>query len=399
MKMVNEVELDETQKQIFEKISKNDNDGLRIVLTQYKGSVNFVDENGMSPLQHACYKGNKDAVQMLLDQGADVNFSEHGANYTSLHFAALSGNTEIVLLLLHAGANPNTLNSVSRTASQMAAFVGNHACSSIINNFIPKSEVEYYTKLQGQQTEPYLPAFLLDSFHKFIIQTNIHPVRIALNLQKFGLTDHLKKIKKVLELMTEKEIKEKKYEINEVMAFKYHYLSWIIGEIIRCQEHFQTRKEQGSEMKHDFVELFAKRVLKENKNGQLDYLEYTIRDCAREFPFRECTIFRQIVSQLANKDCPPALDVLKAAINGHRGFVDDITFCSSCGEEKPDKKCSKCKEVQYCDRECQRLHWFMHKKNCARPTSSSSTSHVQNSTKKDIDANEIREQLQNLVTS
>lgn len=401
--MVNTVELTDTQKEIFEKITKNEIDGFKALLAQLKSSVNFVDENGMSPLQHACYKGNKNAVQMLLDQGASVNYSQHGANYTSLHFAALSGNTEICILLLDAGVNTNALNSVNRTATQMAAFVGNHACVATINNYIPKSDIEYYTKLQGQQTEPYLPPILLDSFHKFVIQINIHPVRVALNLQKYNnLTDHLKQVKKVLDLMTEKEM-HKTYDINELMAFKYHYLSWIIKEIIRCQEHFQTRKDNKTDMstdssKHDFIELFTKRVLKENKLGQLDYLEYTIRDCAREFPFRECTIFRQVVSQLANKDCPPALDVLKNAINGQRGFVDDITYCSTCGEEKPDKKCSKCKEVQYCDRECQRLHWFMHKKTCTRPTSNTSSTSQAN-IKKEIDSDEIRAQLQNLVTS
>lgn len=71
---------------------------------------------------------------------------------------------------------------------------------------------------------------------------------------------------------------------------------------------------------------------------------------------------------------------------------DETTYCSTCGDEKPDKKCSKCKAVQYCDRECQRLHWFMHKKTCARPTSNTAAT-----AKKEIDVAEISEQLQNLV--
>lgn len=204
----------------------------------------------------------------------------------------------------------------------MAAFVGNHAAVATINNFVPKSEIEYYTKLQGQQTEPYLPVFLLDSFHKFVIQSNIHPVRIALNLQKFGsFSDHLMQLRKVLEMMAEREM-QRPHEINEIMAFKYHYLGWVINEIIKCRDHFQSRKDQSaSDKQSDYCELFAKRVLKENKNGQLDYLESTIRDCVREFPFRECTIFRQVVSQLVSKDCAPALDIIRSAINGQRGFV------------------------------------------------------------------------------
>lgn len=212
------------------------------------------------------------------------------------------------------------INSVSRTASQMAAFVGNHAAVSTINNFVPKSEIEYYTIIQGQQTEPYLPVFLLDSFHKFVIQSNIHPVRIALNLQKFGsFNEHLKQLRNVLEMMAEREM-QRRNEVNEIMAFKYHYLGWMIAEIIKVREHFQSRTTTAQPIT-DYCELFAKRVLKENKNGLLEYLESTIRDCVREFPFRECTIFRQVVSQLVSKDCTPALEVVRSAINGQRGFV------------------------------------------------------------------------------
>lgn len=256
-----------------------------------------------------------------------MNSSKHAANYTALHFAALSGNAEVCARLLLAGANPSALNSVKRTPAQMAAFVGNHAAVACINNYIPKEEIEYFTKIQGQQTEPILPIILLDSLHKFIIQSNVHPVRIALNIQKFGaLSEHLKTVKKVLELLTEREI-QKRVEINEIMAFKYHYLSYIVGEIIKCREYFQSRKEsqEGSaDSKSDFVELFAKRVLKENKFGQLEYVETTIRECVREFSFRESTVFKQVLVQLTSKDPVPALDVIRGAINGQRGFVVNI---------------------------------------------------------------------------
>lgn len=328
-----------------------------------------------------------------------MNSGKHQFSYSCLHFAALSGNADVCLLLLIAGADSNQVNSVGRTASQMGAFVANHKCVGIINNFIPKSEVEYYTKLQGQQTEPYLPVTLLDSFHKFIIQPNIHPVRVSLNLQKFGIiSEHFVTVKKVLDMMTEREF-QKKSDINELMALKYHYLGYIINEICKCRDHFQARKSD-KEQKSDFVELFAKRVLKPNNKGQMDYLEATIRECVREFPLRECTIFQQVVRQLASKEnALTALEVLKQAINGQRGFQDLSSFCSTCNEEKPDKKCSKCKEVQYCDRECQRLHWFIHKKECARPKESSVAGQVTTGAKNEIDQGELSEELQKLVSS
>uniref|UniRef100_A0A4Y0BN56 MYND-type domain-containing protein n=1 Tax=Anopheles funestus TaxID=62324 RepID=A0A4Y0BN56_ANOFN len=389
------VVLTEDQQAIFDRIAKNENSELRLLLSQYKSSVDFVDENGMTPLQHAAYKGNKEAVQLLLDQGADVNSSKHEYNYTALHFGALSGNAEVCLKLLLAGAEPKAINSVGRTPAQMGAFVANHEAVGTINNFVPLKDVECYT-VDRDQKEPLLPVVLLEPFHSFIMQVNIHPVRILLNLQKYGLfASDMKSLRAVLVDMMEREMK-RRGEVNEVMAFKYHYLGYVMGEIVKHRDYINSRRDAQQDPKTDFVELFAKRVLKPNKDGTLEYVEALVRECVREFPFRDCTIFRQMVTQLTSKEnLAPALDIIRAAINGQRGFQDTITFCSSCGEEKPDKKCSKCKEVQYCDRQCQRLHWFTHKKVCSRP--SVAAGEGQHSAPKDIDSTEISEQLQKLV--
>lgn len=62
-----------SEKEILEKVSSNDANGLQSMFAGLKlSSVDFVDENGMTPLQHACYKGNKEIAQMLLDQVIQV---------------------------------------------------------------------------------------------------------------------------------------------------------------------------------------------------------------------------------------------------------------------------------------------------------------------------------------
>ncbi|KAH8342341.1 hypothetical protein KR059_002151 [Drosophila kikkawai] len=388
-------QLDEVQRQLLDRLAKSDTSGFKQLLVGCR-NVNFVDDNGMSCLAHASFKGNREAVQLLLDMGADINLNQHGADYTPLHFAALSGNAHVCRQLLDAGIRPGAINSVQRTAAQMAAFVGNFACVETINNYVTRSSLEYYTQLHGQQTEPQIPPSLLQSFHAFVTEINLHPVRIALNVQSLGLLRILGNLRKTLALMCEKEM-QKTHDINELLAFKFHYQGWILAELIRCEEQFKAQhKETGEANKSDFLEMFVKRVLKENKLGQLDYVEYTLRECAREFPVRECTIFRQIALQLGSKDAPPALTILRNAINGMRGFVDEASYCSTCGAEKPDKKCSKCKAVQYCDRECQRLHWFMHKKSCARLLAQSQ-SQSQPQAKGAIDTAELREELAKLT--
>ena len=109
-------------------------------------------------------------------------------------------------------------------------------------------------------------------------------------------------------------------------------------------------------------------------------------------------IFLQMVKSLARKqDSPPALNVILSVINGQIRFASDDTPCVTCAEPRAYKKCSKCKAVQYCDRECQRLHWFIHKKECARlPTCNLPTSKNEEKSNKKVDTQHLAEELQNL---
>lgn len=59
--------LTEAERRIFDAIEKNDVSLLKTLLAE-KQNVNIRDENLMTPLQHAAYKGNKEMVQILLDQ-------------------------------------------------------------------------------------------------------------------------------------------------------------------------------------------------------------------------------------------------------------------------------------------------------------------------------------------
>ncbi|XP_072388562.1 ankyrin repeat and MYND domain-containing protein 2-like [Diabrotica undecimpunctata] len=385
--------LSETDQQIFKAIENNDVVLLKTLLAETK-NVNILDENSMTPLQHAAYKGNKDLVQVLLDQGADVNYCEHQHTYTALHFAGLSGNSDVCLALLLAGAKSHITNTVGRTPSQMAAFVGHHNCVSVINSYIPKSDIDYYTTGTANRG-PYLPPFLSESFHKFVMQVNIHPIKVVLNVQNFvGLSEHLPEVKKVLELMCEREIK-RAADKNEVMSFKFHYLGYIVGEVVKVRQRQTAKKDEGEDDKKlDITELFTRKLLKPGKDGQLEFMDAFLKECIREFPYRDCTLFRQMVASLAGDDPPPSLVVIHHAINGQRGFEDCISICNTCGEEKPAKKCSKCKVVQYCDRNCQRLHWHWHKKACPRLSQMIDTD-IQTKP----DASELSAELQNLLVN
>lgn len=56
------------EKNIFTAIAQGDLTEFKNILAQHKGNVDFFDENGMTALQHAAYKGSKEMVQLLLDR-------------------------------------------------------------------------------------------------------------------------------------------------------------------------------------------------------------------------------------------------------------------------------------------------------------------------------------------
>ncbi|XP_074051517.1 ankyrin repeat and MYND domain-containing protein 2 isoform X2 [Macrotis lagotis] len=311
----------------------------------------------MTPLMHAAYKGKIDMCRMLLRHGADVNCNEHEHGYTALMFAGLSGNKDITRVMLEAGADTDVVNSVGRTAAQMAAFVGQHDCVTVINNFCPRERLDYYTKPQGLEKEPRLPPKLAGPLHKMVTTTNLHPVKIVMLVKENPLlaeADALKKCSRVMDLICEKCMKQR--DMNEVLAMKMHYISCIFQKCLK----FLTERE-------DKLDGLIKSLLKGREtDGFPVYQEKFIRECIRKFPYCETTLLQQLVRSIAPVEIgsdPTAFSVLTQAITGQVGFVD-VEFCTTCGEKGADKRCSVCKMVIYCNQNCQKIHWFTHKKVC-----------------------------------
>ncbi|KAK1173162.1 ankyrin repeat and MYND domain-containing protein 2-like [Acipenser oxyrinchus oxyrinchus] len=321
--------------------------------------VNSLDEHGMTPLMHAAYKGKEDMCKLLLQHGADVNCNEHEYGYTALMFAGFSGNKNITWMMLEAGADTNVVNSIGRTAAQMAAFVGQHDCVTVINNFFPRERLDYYTKPQGLDKEAKLTPKLAGPLHKIIMMTNLHPVKIVMMVRENALLADvaaLGKCYRVLDLICEKCIKQR--DMNEVLAMKMHYISFILQ---KCITFLKEREDK--------LDGLIKSLLKgRDTDGFPSYQEKLIRDCIRKFPYCDATLLQQLVRSIAPVEIgndPTALSVLTQAITGQVGFIDG-EFCTACGEKGADKRCSVCKMVLYCAQDCQKQHWFTHKKVCMK---------------------------------
>ncbi|XP_051966028.1 ankyrin repeat and MYND domain-containing protein 2-like isoform X2 [Xyrauchen texanus] len=350
-------DLTDTEKELLRVIAAGNVQEASRLLGSKDVRVNSLDEYGMTPLMHAAYKGKADMCKLLLQHGADVNCNEHEHSYTALMFAGLSGKTDITWMMLDAGAETDAVNSVGRTAAQMAAFVGQHDCVTVINNFFSRARLDYYTKPQGLEKEPKLPPKLAGPLHKIIMSTNLNPLKIVMLVKENPLlmdVGALEKCRKVLELICEKCVKQQ--DMNEVLAMKMHYLSCVLQ---KCGSFLKDRQDK--------LDGLIKSLLKgRDSDGFLVFQEKFIRECIRKFPYCDATLLQQLVRSIAPVEIgndPTALSVLTQAITGQVGFMD-ADFCTSCGEKGADKRCSICKMVIYCDQACQKMHWFTHKKVC-----------------------------------
>jgi ankyrin repeat protein len=84
-------------------------------------NIELKSRNGDNALMIAAYKGNKSAVEALLGKGAEVN----RPGWTPLHYAAASGNLDILRLLLDKSAYPDA-ESPNKTTPIMMAARGGH---------------------------------------------------------------------------------------------------------------------------------------------------------------------------------------------------------------------------------------------------------------------------------
>jgi ankyrin repeat protein len=95
---------------------------LQLVIDECKGKLDNKDSWGDTALYYAVDEGNKDAVEVLLANGANVNVVKSGdIGDTVLHWAVYKANKDIIKLLLNAkGIKVNAKNNHNETPLDLA---------------------------------------------------------------------------------------------------------------------------------------------------------------------------------------------------------------------------------------------------------------------------------------
>jgi ankyrin repeat protein len=113
---------------IFELIDAGDAAGLHALIERDKGALETRDDDGLSPLMHAAYRGQGPVFDALAAQGSDdawdrILLGESDGlpapdawtpdGFTPLHIAAFANNAAAAQALLDAGADPNVFATAS----------------------------------------------------------------------------------------------------------------------------------------------------------------------------------------------------------------------------------------------------------------------------------------------
>ena len=78
-----------------------------------------IDDFGQTPLHYAVRHGNKVALNVLIDAGANPNKPDLKYGNSPLHLAATLGSSDMISLLVEAGANPEAARANGETSKQI----------------------------------------------------------------------------------------------------------------------------------------------------------------------------------------------------------------------------------------------------------------------------------------
>ena len=111
---------------IFEAATLGDAERLRILLANDPGLARAFSNDGFTALHLAAFFGQPASVEVLLQHAPDVDaVSRNPMKVAVINAAAASRNTEVVKLVLRAGANPDAQQTSGYTALHSAATTNN----------------------------------------------------------------------------------------------------------------------------------------------------------------------------------------------------------------------------------------------------------------------------------
>jgi ankyrin repeat protein len=127
---------------------------LALCLSKYKDAISQSNTDTRHPLLHLAAKGNNTQnLLLLLQNGADPNFTDKGGN-TPLHYAASNGNLHAIRALIEWGADCNMLNSFDELPLHLAAQANKEQAANIVSVLLKHTDTDSLDAVDEQGCTP-----------------------------------------------------------------------------------------------------------------------------------------------------------------------------------------------------------------------------------------------------
>ncbi|KAJ6227061.1 ankyrin repeat [Anaeramoeba flamelloides] len=148
--------------------------------------INEYDRYGLTALHHAC-KGKIDLVELLLNNGADINFGKLEDGHLPIHVAVFYEQNEILSFLLKNGADPFKEDSKGWTILTWIAFKNVVGCFRILEQNLESDEIKKLVSQRDRKGNTPLHIAALTNATPVVTElTNYLPNKISLNENGFA---------------------------------------------------------------------------------------------------------------------------------------------------------------------------------------------------------------------
>uniref|UniRef100_A0A8R1I2F8 Uncharacterized protein n=1 Tax=Caenorhabditis japonica TaxID=281687 RepID=A0A8R1I2F8_CAEJA len=231
-----------------------------------------------------------------------------------------------------------SVNSIGKTASELAAFVGHHECVAVINNHISVELIEEFLrpKINGEYVggEEY-PDELATFIHSLCGSHEVHPVKIIFRFSKYpDSITYKKKILYVIDRIFERQLRCK--ESNEIMSLKLWLILFFMRETAKYVESNPGKSPEEASLQ------YARMISAWNEGDVVRRpLDILLRNAVVAFPYKHSLFYDTLVKSLNKSPVgqrPSAYEYIVQSLFGQR-IVAVCQFCSVCGHPGAKKRC------------------------------------------------------------
>lgn len=122
---------------LVQALDRNDTKAFTSMIMTIEDANTARSDNNKTMLMYASWVGNTEAVNYLVEKGANIN-AQDSSNATALHLAIWKDHTEIALYLLENGASAVSMSNDGMTPSDIAVLRSNTKVMEAIEKAKPK---------------------------------------------------------------------------------------------------------------------------------------------------------------------------------------------------------------------------------------------------------------------